>query len=119
MTTTITGASGAHILVQLDGWEESQESRHIVHQLLGSGDVAITLRPAAPSQGELTAVFETLEEAKALVADMADADTLSLVDTDRADLNMTFVAISSSTATLEDETRELGIATFTYLKVIP
>lgn len=119
MTTTITGASGPHVLLQLDGWEESQASRHIVHELLAADDVALTLRPAGPSQGELTAIFATLEEAKALKADMAGAATLTLADTDRTDLNMTFIVIDSAAATLEDETRELGITSFTYLKVTP
>lgn len=119
MTTTITGASGSHVLLQLDGWEESQASRHIVHQLLEADDVALTLRPAAPSQGELTAVFLTLAEAKALKADMAGAATLTLADTDRADLDMTFIVIDSVAAVLEDETRDLGITSFTYLKVTP
>lgn len=114
---TITGASGDHHPILLDGYETSQQSRHVVHELLDGESIAITLRPAGPRRGTLRALFATYEEAIALNADLAEAAVLTLEDTDNPAIDMSFIAIDSSTASAEDQTRILGVSTFTYLKV--
>lgn len=115
---TIDGTT-THTPIIVDGFQSSQQSRHVIHELLDSADDAITLRPAASPRGSLSALFASLEEAEACRGELASAAVLTYVDTDNPTTNMSFIAIDTSAAELEDESRELAWVRFTFKKVTP
>lgn len=60
MSTTIgrtTDATTITPALVLGGWESADEPQTIVHPILGSENVAVTLRPAAPRTGQLRLLF--------------------------------------------------------------
>tara|TARA_R110002124_G_scaffold70466_3_gene189172 strand:+ start:5800 stop:6156 length:357 start_codon:yes stop_codon:yes gene_type:complete len=117
MSSTIT-ASGVSITPALiDGYKSSRESRNVVHDILGSNVPAITLRSAGTRTGTLTALFETLAEAKSLEDVLSSADVLQFADTDNDELLMDFVVDGDITVELEDGTRALWLVEFDFQEV--
>lgn len=103
--------------ILIDGYEATRESRNVVHVIIGTPEPAVTLRPAGPRRGTLTALFATRADALAAEAILAADDVLTFADPDVPSLSMTFVVDGDVTVGLDDETRALWTVAFSFLEV--
>lgn len=105
MTTTITTGSTTITPVLVLGWQTSQESRNIIHAIIGRSDPEVTLQPANLRTGTLQLFFTTeaaAEEARVLHSGAA----VFYLDSDEiTSANMYYVVNGSISAALEDDTR--------------
>jgi hypothetical protein len=118
MTTTING-SGAHAPILVTGYKTIRQSRNIVHELTGTEDSAITLRPAGLRTGTLTALCATATDALALEDDLAAAHSLDFATDDQAGLDMTFVLDAGGVITteLDPQTRKVWTVSFDFREI--
>jgi hypothetical protein len=106
MATTIT--TGVNIISPdlILSWESSQESRNIVHTIIGRSNPDVTLKPANLRTGTLELFFTTPEDAFECAALHADAATF-LITSDQSWIDgMIYVVTDSIGQILEDTTRE-------------
>jgi hypothetical protein len=102
MPSTISYTGGSITPTLVLGYEARRESRNIIHELLDSPDVAVTLRPAGRLTGTLVLFFTT--QAAALAADAAHkvARVFTFADTDLPGLGMRYVTTNATTIALDD-----------------
>lgn len=118
MTISITGASGTIALDLVTGYEARRESRTRVHDVIGRWDPDVTLRPAGPRTGTLSIWCADLDAAAALDALHKAADVLELADTDRPDIDMSYV-VDGSIAVAPEIGTERWIVSVDYREVLP
>lgn len=118
-TTITTSPAGQTIRPTLVlGFETAIETRHITHEVLGTGAVDVTMRPAAPRSGTLRLLFETENAAATAFSLHFDANTFTLADTDRPlVVNMRYVPIGAVRLVLDDESRSLWTVEVPYQEV--
>lgn len=119
MSATITHAGGIIAPVLIDGYESERAAGTLVHRILGSPNVDVTLRPAGPRHGTLRLLFadEVTSAGAELALSRGEAYTLTV--TDRATTHMRFVIPEggSITRTLDDDTRALWLVTVSFHEV--
>lgn len=106
--------------VVIDGFTSESEAGTIVQPLIGSEDVAVTLRPASLRTGTYVLNMGTDEAAS------ADAETLfrgahlwTVTIAERATINMSFVVTGRVIRQLEDATRNVWFVRFDWQEVNP
>jgi hypothetical protein len=91
MTSTITHSQGTIVPALIDGYESTREGRSITHEILGTSNVDVTLRPAAPRTGTLRLLILTEAGAAAAELALARAEVFTLTDPERPTVQMQFV----------------------------
>jgi hypothetical protein len=101
------------------GYETTQASRNIVHEVLGRPDPDVTLAPAGTRSGTLSLFFLTEADAEAARVLHTAASTFTLTDADRPAMGMVYVTAGAITVTLDDQTRERWTVAVEYREVLP
>lgn len=114
MTTTISDGTDTLTATVMDGYNATRQSRTVLHPILGSNAPAVSLREAALRSGTHRLMFQTLTVAEDALAMLGSGYELTLADTDRANVAMTFVVSGDLRLELDDETRDLWVIEFEY-----
>lgn len=119
MTSLITvndGTSDTTSPALVLGYETSQESQNIIHDIIGGG-IAVTLVRPRPRAGTLELFYLTEADAFEALALHARETTFSLSDTDRPSVAMTYVTDGSIDLGLDDEGRQRWVLSVGYQEV--
>lgn len=106
---------------QINGYESSSESGTIVERILGSVDVAVTLRPASLRSGTMQLVLGVDETAAAdaeIALRGASVWTLNTAG-DRLTVDMTFVVKDRVRRILDPATSDVWLVEFGWQEIIP
>jgi len=116
VATTISDGTDTLTATIMDGYSAIRAGRNVVRRVLNSNVPAISLRPAALRRGRHRLVFESESVAEDAAAMLASAAELTLADTDRPNVGMTFVVPEGGDirVELDDETRDAWIVEFDF-----
>lgn len=114
MTTTISDGTTTLTATVMDGYNATRESRTVVRRILGSNAPALSLREAGLRSGTHRLMFASQTVAEAAVAMLGAGVEITLADTDRANVGMTFVVSGNLSIELDDDTRDLWVVEFEY-----
>lgn len=103
ITSSIVGDTTTPTLVL--GWDSRRRGGSIVHQIIGSSSVDVTLRPASPRSGTLELFYLTRATALACEAMHAKAARFTLVDTDLPEIGMQYAVTDALGVKLDEATR--------------
>jgi hypothetical protein len=117
MTTTISDGTTSYIPLLALGWESSREAQNVLHPIVGSASVEVTLRPAGLRTGTLELLTETLDDALNIEALAAQAKVLTLTHDDLLSLAMSFVASGDITVTLDEDSQIYWTVSIDYTEV--
>lgn len=106
MATTITNIDTGAKVTPLDarGYESARAARTIIHEVLGTGKIDVTVRPAPTRSGTLALVFTSEATAAAAEAMLTSAATFRLAEPLLPTIGMTFV-VTGNVSRSQDETR--------------
>lgn len=107
MATTITTGSTTITPLLVTGWQASQESRNIVHTIIGRSSPDVTLKTANMRTGTLEMLFGTAADADEARTLHVEAAVFTLTSSELSQVNMAYVVAGSISSILEDETRRL------------
>lgn len=116
ITSTVSGDTTSPALVL--GWEFSRRGGSIVHRVLGSSAVDVTLRPAALRSGTLNLFYLTEAPALACEAMHAKAARFTITDSDRPALGMQYVVTGQIRVTLDPETMKRWLVAVDFEQVL-
>jgi hypothetical protein len=103
MATTISNSSDTLTPELVDGWEATRAARTVVHEILGSNEGAVTLRPHALRSGTLAIVVGTdAALAVALEGMLTAGDVLTLASSEQPTIAMSFVVHGDVSSRLDD-----------------
>lgn len=119
MANTITDGTTVITPELILGWDASQSSRNIVHEIIGKASPDVTLKAAGLRTGTLELLF--ISAADALTARTMLAQALPfLIESDEAFLdNFRFVVAGTISSALEDTTRNLWTISVDFQEVTP
>lgn len=118
MSSTFTGPALAAYPILVTQWSAASATRHLVHEILGNPVPDITLQPAGPRTGTMSALFDSEDGAALLYAALRGTDVLTFSDDDTATTVMDFIANGTVTLATDDQFRSFWTVTFDYLEVI-
>lgn len=102
----------------VDGFRAAREARTIVHDVLGSADVDVSMRPVGLRRGVLQMVFADAVAASAGEDLAATTQLLTLTDPDVPTVGMTFVVAGGEIGLeLNDETRSAWVLSVPFVEV--
>ena len=101
----------------VDGYESTRSSNHVFNSVLGRAFPDVTLAPASPRRGRLTALFDN--ESDAVLCEQMHTGTavLTFADSDIPSAAMTYVADGSITRSLDPQSRTLWIVGIDFQEV--
>ncbi|WP_157001427.1 hypothetical protein [Agromyces laixinhei] len=117
---TFSNGTSTIVPVVIDGYHSESESGTVVDRLLGSEDVAVTLRPASLRTGTMT-LNMGVDEIAAATAEtlLRGAHVWTLTTVDRDTVDMAFVVTGTVRRDLHDETRDVWLIEFGWQEVNP
>jgi len=119
VTTTITAANGAGSTspVSIIDYDAGNESRNIVHDLIGGG-IAVALIAPRPRAGDMQLLYTAEADAWAAQALHRQETTFSLTDSVRTGIGMTYVLAPGGNARVTyDKRNEVWVVTVPYQEV--
>ena len=116
---TITSGVLSFSPTLITAWETTQESRNVVHNIIGRTDPDVTLLKAATRTGTLEMLFTSATGAETARGILANGGVFTISDSEFWVNGFDFVLTGSLTASLEDETRDLWTLTADFVEVIP
>jgi hypothetical protein len=119
VSSTFTGPTLAAYPLLVTQWNASSSTRHIVHEILGNPIPDVTLQPAGPRTGTMSALFDNEADASALHTSLRGTDVLTFSDDDTATPGMTFIANGTVTITTDSQNQACWTVAFDYLEVQP
>lgn len=117
MTTTITHNSTTITPLLVLGWESTQDTRNVVHEILGNSTPDVTLRSAKSRTGTLQTLWTSAAEAETCRTLHALEGTFTLASTEVSQANMTYVVGGAITVSLDDESRDLWTVAIDFIEV--
>lgn len=117
MTTTITSGATTITPELVTGWESTNDTFNIVHDILSKSTPDITLRGSTSRAGTLTMLFLTEGACETARALHAGANVLTLASTDITAANFSYVVAGTIATTLEDTTRRYWTLTVDYKEI--
>lgn len=121
MPTTITQGANTIAPQEVLSVSSEQTAGNIVHPILGRANPDVTLRPAGMRTGSIEMGFSgpnSETDSAAARALLAAGGVFTMTSTDRATVNMTFVASGRITRELEETTRNAWTISLDYQEVI-
>lgn len=100
MSTTVAG----YTVAAVKGYRSTRRGRNVLHRILGTGGVAVTVRGAGLRTGSLTVLMPSIDIANSLVAALSTGAEAELVSTDRPNIDMQFVVAGDTTLELDPAT---------------
>jgi hypothetical protein len=98
-------------------WAATSNTRHIVHDVLGSIWPDVTAQPAGPRTGTMSALFDSEEEAFELFNMLRSTSVITFSDSDTYTTAMTFLANGAINFAPDGQDRTRWTVDFTYLEV--
>lgn len=117
MATTITTGTTTITPTIITGWDANQDSRNVIHTIIGRPSPDVTLKPAALRSGTLEMVFETAEEAEEARQLHMDAAVFTLTSTSQTTINMTYVVAGTISSVLEDVSRRIWLISVDFQEI--
>jgi hypothetical protein len=119
MATTITTGSTVITPEIITAWNTAQETRNVIHDIIGRQDPDVTLQPASTRNGTLEMVFTNSSDAETARNAFVNGTTF-LIESDLTWLDgLTVVMNGSISAALEDTTRNLWTISADFVEVTP
>ena len=119
MANTITDGTTVVTPQLITGWEAGQESRNVIHTVIGKAAPDVTLKAAGLRNGTLELLFLTASEATTARTMLTQALPF-VIESDEAFLdNFRFVASGSISSVLEDTTRSMWTISVDFQEVMP
>ena len=100
-------------------WETSQESRNVIHVIIGRADPDVTLKPASSRTGTLEMLFLTASAANTARGILGAGAVFTISDSETWLDGFNFVMSGTISAALEDTTRNLWTVNADFTEVIP
>lgn len=116
---TITSGTNSFNPVLITAWETTQESRNVIHDIIGRTDPDVTLKPAASRSGTLEMLFTSASSAETARGILANGTTFTISDSETWLNGFDFVISGSITNALEDTTRHLWTIRADFREIIP
>lgn len=117
MANTITDGTTVITPELILGWQASQPSRNVVHEIVGKSSPDVTLKPAGLRTGTLELLFLTSAEAETARTMFQSAQSF-LIESDETWLDLfRFVVSGSISSALEDTTRNMWTITVDFQEV--
>lgn len=98
--TTITDGTTTVTPTTVTGYQADQQSRNVLHTLIGAAGQTVTLLPTGLRSGRMTVVFPTLATAQALETMLQAASVFTLADPSFA-IGMNFVLAANGKLSLQ------------------
>lgn len=117
MSTTITHNSTSIYPVLVLGWESTQETRNIVHAIIGKSSPDVTLKPAALRTGVLSTFWTTAANAETCRALHGQLGTFTLATTELSQVAMTYVVSGAITTKLDSDSQKLWVVDIEYAEI--
>lgn len=117
MPTTITYNTTTITPTLVVGWESAQDTRNVLHDVLGKSTPDVTLRAAKSRTGTLTTLWETAADAETCRALHENVGTFTLSSSELAQVDMAYVVSGTITATLDQDNAETWIVTIDFTEV--
>jgi len=117
MTTTISSGATTITPELVTGWESSNETYNIVHDILSRSTPDITLRGSTTRSGTLTMLFLTEASCETARALHAGANVLTLASTEITAANFDYIVAGPVVTMLENVTRSYWTLTVDYREI--
>lgn len=117
MATTLSNGSVTLTPLLVLGYKATQDSKNVIHAVLGKTSPDVTLRKANMRSGTLEILFLTAAEAEAARQLHIAEDVFTLDSSEITQINMQYVVNGEITTALEDETRNAWVITIDYQEV--
>jgi len=102
----------------ITAWETSQNSRNVIHDIIGKSDPDVTLKPASTRSGTLEMLFLSASAANSARGVLANGTIFTISDSETWLNGLDFVMNGTISAALEDTTRDLWTITADFVEVI-
>jgi len=107
MANTITDGTTVVTPELILGWDAAQDTRNVIHNIIGKSAPDVTLKPAGYRSGTLELLFTTSTAANTARVMLAQALPF-LIESDEAWLDGVYFVVSGTiSSALEDTTRKL------------
>lgn len=116
-STAAVGATGIVLPLLVTQWNATANTRHIVHDVLGNPWPDITVQPAGPRTGTMSALFDNEADAAALFAMLTGTTVVTFSDDSTSITAMRLLANGSVTIAQDDQDRTKWVVTFAYQEV--
>jgi hypothetical protein len=118
MTTTITDGQVTVTPDLVLGWESSNDTRNVIHPIIGRSSPDFTIKPSNLRTGTMTLFFKDYAQSE-LCRDMhVNAAVFELYTSNFNEANMRYVVFQNVTMTLEETTLRYWTIAITYQEVI-
>lgn len=117
MSTTITYGATTLTPTLVLGWESSQDTYNVIHDILGLTIPSVTLRGSKSRSGTLSTLWQTAAQAEACRVLHSAPGVFTLASTEVPQLNMSYVVAGSVTATLDEDSSRLWTVSIDYQEV--
>jgi hypothetical protein len=104
MTTTITDGQNTVTPDLVLGWETSQETRNVIHPIIGRSSPDFTIKPSNLRTGTMSLFFKDYEQAELCRNMHINAAVFQLYTSNFNEANMRYVVFQEVTMTLEETT---------------
>lgn len=116
--TTISSGTLTFTPELVTAWEVTQESRNVLHTIIGKTDPDVTLKPSSTRSGTLELLFTTATTADTARGILTQGTIFTISDSETWLNGLDFVMSGNVTTALEDETRRLWTITADFTEVI-
>ena len=117
--TTITSGTLSFSPELITAWATSQDSRNVIHTIIGRTDPDVTIKPAASRSGTLELLFLSASSAETARGILANGAIFTISDDETWINGLKFVMSGTIGAVLEDSTRNLWTLSADFTEVIP
>jgi len=114
---TITSGTLTFTPQLITSWEVQQESRNVIHTIIGKASPDVTLKPAATRTGTLELLFTSASAANTARGVLAAGTIFTISDSETWLNGLTFVMSGAISTALEDETRKLWVISADFTEV--
>jgi hypothetical protein len=116
---TITSGTNNFSPKLIIAWGTSQESRNVIHDIIGRTDPDVTLKAASSRSGTLEMLFETASAAETARGILANGTTFTISDSETWLDGFNFVMSGNIANVLEDTTRKVWVLEADFKEIIP
>lgn len=116
--TTISSGTLTFTPELVTAWQVTQDSRNVLHTIIGKTDPDVTLKPSSTRSGTLEMLFTSASLANTARGILANGTIFTISDSETWLNGFDFVMSGAITSALEDETRRLWTITADFTEVI-
>ena len=117
MATTITSGATTITPELVTGWESTNDTYNIVHDILSKNTPEVTLRGSQTRSGTLTMLFLTEASCETARALHTGSNVLTLASTQITAANFQYVVAGNVSTVLDDDTRRYWTLSVDYREI--